>query len=68
MIEIQTVVFRKKLSKGLHEFSLEHDRENISPAHNIRSYMVVLWNYFKSGQDVVSQILKNVKIDFKFCF
>ena len=36
----------------------------LRPAHQLVPWTVALWNIVKRGQDVVSQMLKNVKIDF----
>jgi hypothetical protein len=36
----------------------------VNPAHDLRPYIVDLWNRFKGGQDVVSRQMSNVKVNF----
>jgi len=37
----------------------------LPPIHDIAPFSVSQWNHVKGGQDVVSRILKNVKVDFR---
>ena len=37
----------------------------LKPAHSIIPVAVAYWNHVKGGQDVVSRMLKNVKVDFR---
>lgn len=61
--DLHTLTFWKQLQKSVQNF-LDKNTD-IPPAHDIRPYLVVLWNRLKGGQDVVSRQLKNVKVDFK---
>ena len=56
-------MIRKSLRKYI-EFFLEED-EMILPAHEIKPYVVCFWDMVKGGQNVVSRMLKDVKIDFR---
>ena len=62
-MDINTLTLWKHVAVSIREYLEAHPE--IGAAHDIRPYLVSLWNHFKGGQDVVSRILKNVKIDFR---
>ena len=41
------------------------NNSQVNPAHDLRPYIVDLWNRFKGGQDVVSRQMSNVKVNFR---
>lgn len=67
-VDQQTISCWRKLSEAILD---ENQRRRLSreamlsPAHAILPSAVSLWNNVKGGQDVVSRILKNVKVDFR---
>jgi hypothetical protein len=56
-------MFWRNMSKELQQF-IDSD-ESLLPAHDIKPYIVNFWNQVKGGQDVVSRMLKDIKIDFR---
>ena len=44
---------------------LQEGLDRLEPAHQVVPWIVTLWNSVKGGQDVVSRMLKNVKVDFR---
>lgn len=51
--------------RELNEQRVSRDEELLRPAQSIIPQAIRIWNRVKGGQDVVSRILKNVKVDFK---
>ncbi|MGH3055438.1 MAG: SAP domain-containing protein, partial [Gaiellaceae bacterium] len=66
-VDMETIKFTQKLARAimiLNSQRIQNGEELLPPAHQITPELVALWNSIKGGQDVVSRILKNVKIDF----
>lgn len=63
-VDMETVVFWKRLSEKVLKLNSD-ERTRLPPAHDIVPHAVALWNKCKGGQDVVSRMLKNVKVDFR---
>ena len=59
-VDGHTVQFWKNLSTGVLDCFNEHKK--LRPAHDIKPKIVTMWNMLKGGQDVVSRILKDVKL------
>ena len=62
-VDNHTVQLWRKLGEALRD--LFDENGDLRPAHEIKPYIVVLWNLLKGGQDVMSRMLTDVKIDFK---
>jgi hypothetical protein len=57
-----TLQLWKNMGDGMRQFL--QNNKNVLPAHDVKPYIVSLWNVLKGGQDVVSSQLKDIKIDF----
>ena len=59
----QTVKLMRGIAPKIKDM-LDKDN-NIRLAHEVKPLVVSLWNNVKGGQDVVSRMLKDTKIDFQ---
>ena len=67
-VDQHTVSCWRRLSRAIkdeNERRRRADEPALPPAHAILPSAVSIWNNVKGGQDVVSRILKNVKVDFR---
>jgi len=62
-VDSNTLQLWKSIGDKLSSFFEENPE--INPAHDLRPYIVDLWNKMKGGQDYVSRQLCNTKIDFR---
>ena len=62
-IDGHTMQLWKRMAGELKVFLANNSQVN--PAHDLRPYIVDLWNRFKGGQDVVSRQMSNVKVNFR---
>lgn len=68
VVDQHTFDFQQKLAQALKRKTASEKAAGNTlypPAHTIIPAIVDLWNKVKGGQDVVSRILKNIKIDFR---
>ena len=63
-VDCHTVQIWRNLQISMEKWRLDKGH-SILPAQDIIPFIVSHWNNFKGGQDVVSRILKNVKVDFR---
>ena len=67
-VDENTVRFTRKLADSIIDENsrrIASHQQPLPPAHQIVPWIVSPWNHVKGGQDVVSRILKNVKVDFR---
>jgi hypothetical protein len=62
-VDSNTLDLWRIMGKSLQEY-IKKDH-TLFPAHDVKPYLVSMWNVLKGGQDVVSRQLKEVKIDFR---